>query len=222
MHHGEDLFDKNYYQRFFQDYNKKELLHYERWFDGWVRFLNRFLPLKKGQGKKVLEIGCSLGYFTTHLERRGFEIIATDISSFIVKKAKLLHPEIKFLTLDVQKKITIEEKFDYVFTFEVLEHLQDPTKALHNIYEKLAKGGVLVFSTPFPSSRSLGDPTHISIHEPSWWLKEGKSVGFKKRRLVYVTFLPYLYRFGRFFSVGLPFKVDVPFINSTCMFFFEK
>lgn len=170
----------------------------------------------------MLEIGCSIGAFAKLLRERGFEVTATDISSFIIKKAKRLQNGVDFRTLDVEEGITIPGNFDYIFAFEVLEHLKNSQDALANVRKKLKDGGTFVFSTPFPSKRSLADPTHINVHEPEWWINKGEEAGFSQRKLVYATFLPYLYRFHRWLSIGLPLKLDMPYINSTCIFFFEK
>ena len=47
----------------------------------------------------------------------------------------------------------------------------------------LNKNGTLIFSTPFPTKRSLGDPTHINVHEEKWWLYIGKKLDFQKQNL---------------------------------------
>lgn len=222
LKHGNVHFDREYYRRFHKEYSEGELERYYRWFSGWIRFLDRYLPLRDGQGRRVLEIGCSIGAFAKLLQERGFEVTATDISSFIIKKAKRLQNGVDFRTLNIEKGITIPGNFDYIFAFEVLEHLKNPQDALVNVREKLKKGGTFVFSTPFPSRRSLADPTHINVHEPGWWINKGGEAGFSKRKLVYAAFVPFLYRLHKLFSVGFPIKVDLPYINSTCIFFFEK
>lgn len=222
LQHGNTHFDKVYYRRFHKDYDKRELDLYIRWFSGWIGFLDRYLPLKKGDSRRVLEVGCSIGAFARILKERGFKVIATDISSFIIKRAKRLQKGVDFRTLNIEKEISILGAFDYVFAFEALEHLENPEKALLNIKKKLKKGGIFIFSTPFPSKASLSDPTHINVHKPQWWLTVGRKTGFKKRRLVHATFIPYLYRISSFFSRGLPLRVDMPYINSTCIFFFKK
>lgn len=220
--HGTKKFDKGYFRRFFGKYDRKEFEMYVRWALGWIRFLDRYESLKKGKDKRALEIGSSAGYFSKVLKERGFNVIASDISPYIIKKAKKLQPDLEFRTVDVQKGIGIKGSFDLIIAFEVLEHLEDPAKALRNIYGKLKKGGILIFSTPFPTKRSLADPTHINVHEEKWWLVLGKSTGFKKRRLVHATFVPYLYRLNSVFSIGFPLKSNIPFVNSTAFFIFSK
>ena len=63
----------------------------------------------------------------------GFDVSASDISSYIVKKAGTIQKDIKFFKLNIEKKININKKFDFIVAFEVLEHLKDPENALINI-----------------------------------------------------------------------------------------
>lgn len=220
--HGKKGFDKKYYSRFFKENGDLDFETYENWFDGWYKFVRRYVDLKEGENRKVLELGCAIGAFSKILDEKGFDVTATDISDFILKHALQANPGIKFKKLDIEKKQNLRQKFDYVFAFEVLEHLENPQKALLNIKKKLKKEGIFIFSTPFPSKLSLSDPTHINVHEPRWWLTVGTKVGFKERKLVYATFIPYLYRISSFFSRGFPLKLNMPYINSTCIFFFRK
>lgn len=221
MGHGVRSFDEIYYKRFFNDYSSEELNLYYRWSLGWMKFLENYLPLKNGRGRRVLELGSSIGAFSKVLNERGFDVLATDISSYIISKAKKLQPKINFKVMDIEKDPKLEEKFDIVFAFETLEHLQRPAAALRSIKKLLKKDGIFIFSTPFPTKASLSDPTHINVHYPSWWKSEGKKAGFAKRTLIYATFIPYLYRLSSVFSKGFPIKTDLPFVNSTCFFLFS-
>lgn len=58
----------------------------------------------------------------------------------------------------------IEEKFDVIFLFEVIEHLEleEGMKMLNKIYELLDKGGRLILTTPniFNPGRFWRDATH--------------------------------------------------------------
>ncbi|MBL7036673.1 class I SAM-dependent methyltransferase [Candidatus Microgenomates bacterium] len=222
MSHGKDSFDKEYYKRFFDKFTKKEFEMYCNWSEGWINFLSKYLPFKKGKGKKLLEIGSSLGYFSYIFANRGFDVTCSDVSEYIVKKASKFQKDVSFKVVNVEREIKLGQKFDYVVGFEVLEHLNNPQKAILNIYSNLKKGGKFVFSTPFPTKRSLSDPTHINVHEKQWWLKIGKEVGFKNRKVVHGTFVPFLYRISKVFSFGLPIKTNLPLVNSTAFFIFKK
>lgn len=222
MQHGKKEFDKKYFGIFFKKYDSSELEFYYKWFKGWINLLDQYLPLKNGANKKVLEVGCAIGAFSKILKERGFNVTAVDISEFIIEKAKKLQGGINFKVLDIEKKIKPSEKYDYIFAFEVLEHLENPRQALSNIKVLLSKSGVLVFSTPIPTRQTVADPMHINVHSPQYWLSLGKTLGFKKVFYKHAAFIPYLYRFHSFFSIGLPFKINLPFVNNTCFFFFEQ
>ena len=220
--HGSQDFDKNYYKRFFVRYNEQELDMYYRWHWGWANFLDRFIDLKEGAGRRVLELGSSIGSFAKVAGERGFDIVASDVSSFIVAKGKKLLKNIDFVRVDAEKGINLKGNFDFIFAFEVIEHVGRPEMVLKNVKGKLKKGGTFVFSTPYPTTRSLSDPTHINVHKPFYWKKLGKEVGFKKMRFTHASFIPYFYRHSKFLSFGFPIKTDLPYINSTVIFFFEK
>lgn len=222
MRHGVEVFDKQYFRHFFKKYDLQEVMYYYRFFQGWIRFLERFLPVKNGKGKKVLEIGCGIGAFARILYERGFDVEATDVSAFILKKAKENQPNIDFKILDIEKNISSKNKFDYIFALEVMEHLKNPIRALKNSKKMLKRGGILVFSTPYPTKETLADPFHINVNLPEFWLSEGKKIEFKNVEVKYASFVPFLYRIHSLFSLALPLRIDSHFINSTCFYFFRK
>lgn len=222
MRHGKEVFDKNYFGMFFKNYNYSELMYYYRWFKGWINLLDHFLPLKHVKGLKVLEVGCAIGSFAKLLLERGFDVTAIDISEFIIKKAKKLQRDIEFRVLDIEKKVRTDDRYDYIFALEVLEHLENPKGALSNMKILLNRGGMLVFSTPEPSKRTLADPMHINIHPAEYWVSLGKKTGFTRIHFRYAAFIPFFYRFHSLFSLGFPFEINLPFVNNTCFYFFEK
>lgn len=222
MEHGKEEFDKNYFGIFHKKYNKSELSFYYRWFKGWVNLLDHYLPLRLGTGKNVLEIGCSIGAFAKILKERGFNVTAVDISEFIIKKAEKLQGGINFKVLDIEKDVEIKEKFDYIFAFEVLEHLKNPKKALANMKYLLKTDGVIIFSTPLPTKQTLADPMHINVHQSQYWFDLGRKIGFKEVYKKNVAFVPYFYRFNSIFSFGFQTPVNLPFVNNTCLYFFKN
>lgn len=221
MHHGQEDFDKQYFGHFFQRYDTQEVMYYYRFFQGWVRFLDKYLPLKNGHGKKVLEVGCGIGAFAKILDERGFNVLATDISEFIIRKAKKNLPNINFQVLNIEKGIKTE-KYDYIFALEVFEHLKNPSKALENCLKMLKQGGTLIFSTPYPTKEAHADPFHINVNLPEFWLSKGKELGFKSVSFKNVSFIPYLYRFHSLFSRAIPIRINSHFVNSTCFYIFRK
>lgn len=221
MKHGKNEFDQKYFGMFFKNYSQRELIFYYRWFQGWIKLLDKFLPLKDGRGKQVLEIGCAIGAFSKILTERNFKVTATDISPYIINKAKRLQKNIDFLVSDIEKEIP-DKKYDFIFAFEVLEHLDNPKLALLNMKKALKKDGVLVFSTPKPTKRVLADPMHINVHSPKYWLSLGRKLGYNSVSSKEVSFIPHLYRYHSLFSRGFTFRINLPFINNTCFFIFRR
>lgn len=221
MKHGKEVFDKEFFGVCFKKYNAGEFSGQYKWFKNVTKFIERHVSFKDAANKRALEIGCGWGAFSKILKDRGFEVIATDISAFIIKKAKKIQKDIDFRVEDVEKGINVRGKFDFIFALEVLEHLKNPKVSLRNMKRKLKKGGTVVFSTPYPTEWSKADPTHISINYPKSWLSLGKALGFKKVSFKYATFIPFFYRYTDFFNGALPFKIDARYLNSTCFYFFS-
>ena len=55
----------------------------------------------------------------------------------------------EFLNIDLQKEISMENKYDFVIIFNVLEHLLNPNMALRNLSKVCKKNGKIIGSTPF-------------------------------------------------------------------------
>lgn len=214
----EEGYFTGWYKNAVGDFSKKDLELSVNWFFAWIEKLNQYVPLKKGKGKKVLEIGCSIGAVSNILTKRGFDVWATDVSEYAVKKAQKLTPKAHFSVVDIQKKIQIKEQFDLIICFEVVEHLEKPDLGIENMVDKLNVGGTLVISTPFPYSWNYHDPTHINLKTPKEWVKIMKKSGLKKVEFHRFTLIPFFYRFNKRFQIILPFHVAVPYINSPIFF----
>lgn len=219
-------FEENYFNGWYKNavgnFTANDLQISKNWFFAWINKLNQYIPMEKGKGRKVLEIGCSIGAVSSILTERGFDVTATDISEYAVRKAKKLTPGAKFLVIDIQKKIPLKEKFDLIIAFEVVEHLDNPKLGIMHMIEVLKPGGKLVISTPYPHPWNYNDPTHINLKKPSEWLQILRSEGLKKTRYHYFTLIPFFYRFNKRFQIVLPFHLPVPQVNSPIFFIGTK
>ncbi len=76
------------------------------------------------------------------------------------------------------------EKFDYVFCFEVLEHINNPQKVFSEAYRILKKGGSFITSTPF-LLRIHGGDNHDFFRYTIGGLRHlGKNAGFNNIKIV--------------------------------------
>lgn len=211
-------FEENYftgrYKNVVGKFSQKELQQSRNWFTAWLRKLNRYVPVEQGEGRNALEIGCAIGGVSSLLAERGFDVTASDISKYAVKKAKKLLPNIQFVTFDVQKGIPIKKKFDLIIAFEVVEHLEDPERAFKNIYNQLNPEGYLVFSTPYPYPWAWHDPTHINVLYPNEWMNMVRRVGFSTAAYHKFSLLPFFYKLHPRFQIAIPFHIPLAYINN--------
>lgn len=101
-------------------------------------------------GCAVLEAGCGVGAQTRILARRnpGARITSIDISPAQLDSAKASIPpaeraNVTFEQMDIMELAFEEASFDHIFICFVLEHLQDPHRALCGLKKVLKPGGTL-------------------------------------------------------------------------------
>ncbi len=78
--------------------------------------------------------GCGLGHFSEFLRSIGFRVTAVDGRIQNVEEAKRRHPDIVFHTLDAESPALLDlGKFDLVFCFGLLYHLENPFRVVRNL-----------------------------------------------------------------------------------------
>lgn len=153
----------------------------------------------------LLDIGCGYGDLLNHFKKQDFKLYGIDISSFAIRKAKKMYPYIHFKVADAQRFIPFKIKFDAVMAIDVIEHLNNPLKALKNIRSKIKQGGYLFIQMPFVSNRlnkwfndkilSI-DKTHVFIPSLDNFLLMADKAGFKPVKF-YISIPPLIIRLPR-------------------------
>ncbi|MDW7971682.1 MAG: methyltransferase domain-containing protein [Thermodesulfovibrio sp.] len=130
----------------------KDVKDEEEEINKWKKFprFNVLLPiLSQIPRGRLLDVGCSTGFFMLIARKFGFEVYGIEASEEAVKiaKEKFRLNVIKALSLD---EIPEEYKGPYkvITCFEVLEHLNEPLKFLRDLYLMLDKDGILILSCP--------------------------------------------------------------------------
>ena len=101
----------------------------------------------KEKPKLSLEVGCGDGYFSEMVSEASSEVIASDIkkniANYVLKKAN-----ITFQLADGTNLPFKAEKFDLVYSIDVIEHLEKDKKFIDENLRVLKKNGLLIIVTP--------------------------------------------------------------------------
>ena len=107
-------------------------------------FSQKMLDLvQKYAGKQVLDIGCGHGVNCIELNKRGFKCIGIEINEQYVQEAQKY---IEAYRMRAEKMDFPDKSFDTTIMLEVLEHLEDPYKALEEVVRVTRKN--LILSVP--------------------------------------------------------------------------
>ncbi|MGB9934618.1 methyltransferase domain-containing protein [Thermodesulfovibrio yellowstonii] len=198
-----------------------EKIEVEKW--SRVPRFNVLLPILSQVSKgKLLDIGCSTGFFMLIAKKIGFEVYGMEASE---KAVNIATDKFK---LNVVKAMSFDElpeeyklSYDVITAFEVLEHVHAPSEFLEDIYSLLADRGILILSCPpfykFENTAKgyrkykwwYNDypPHHVTRWKP-WTLHYAlKKVGFSEVHIFTEPLLP-----GTVFEgvVPLSFQLKLP------------
>ncbi len=99
---------------------------------------------------KILDVGCGGGIICEPLARLGAKVTGIDFAPNNIMAAKIHSKKnklkIKYICKDIEKS-KLDEKFDLILMFEVLEHLDNWKKTITTIKRNLNKDGIIIFST---------------------------------------------------------------------------
>lgn len=112
-------------------------------------------------GKTVADIGCGQGYISLLLWSLGAKIYSIDVSKEALKQTKSLSKYNKNFTPnlccgDITLLPILDETFDVICCFEVLEHLRNDKRAVEEIVRVAKRGGIIAFSLPFCANVTNG------------------------------------------------------------------
>ena len=117
-----------------------------------ISSVNKLLDEIQQDKKKLelLDVGCGNGTMTRNISVKFKKTPGIDLSKEGINQAKKYNSEIlNFMNMDMENLIIKENKFDFITSFEVIEHQYLPDLFLKNISKLLKNDGYFLVSTPF-------------------------------------------------------------------------
>jgi SAM-dependent methyltransferase len=136
-------------------------------------------------GATILDFGCGTGLALRELRRQGFDAYGFDVQ---VKKephtdaADLIEAGIVRVSTDAAQPLPFPDgMFDVIFSYQVMEHVQDYTHSVAELARVMKPGGVSLHVFPSryrPIEAHVGVP-FSSMIQKMWWLRLWLSLGFR-------------------------------------------
>ena len=119
------------------------------WFAGRNRILAEVIRRYFGQPDNLLEIGCGTGYVLSalHAAFPGTRLSASDIYPEGLAFAAQRVPGAFLFQMDA-RHIPFQEEFDLIGAFDVLEHVEEDSTVLAQLYQACKPGGGIVLTVP--------------------------------------------------------------------------
>tara|TARA_B100000686_G_C16686597_1_gene915173 strand:+ start:41 stop:850 length:810 start_codon:yes stop_codon:yes gene_type:complete len=112
----------------------------KNWYGNIPNYINSF------KDPKVLDVGCGLGYLLSALETK-FKF-GIEPGSYACKFINKNYKDIKIFNNNFEYIDKINEDFDIITAYHVIEHVDDPNKFIKLLKSKMKKKSKLIFGTP--------------------------------------------------------------------------
>ena len=179
-----DLIDSNYYEgQVYGDYERDAQSVPREIFDSLKKYIST-----KG---RFLEIGCATGLTVAYAAKEGFEAEGVDVSEWAVEQAnKRSAGKCRVLNFDNASRTDFDGCYDVIVMHSVIEHLEEPEKAIQLLFDLCRPGGLVYIQTLNANSLmhalmnkdwgGYSDPTHKSPWISSEWLADiSQQAGFE-------------------------------------------
>jgi SAM-dependent methyltransferase len=123
--------------------------------------------------RDVLDAGCGEGFGTQMLAATARSVLGVDHSSNAIEACRRMwkQPNLRFQLLDLRRLGRLDETFDVVLNFQVLEHIADEPAFLEALRAKVKPDGRLLLTTPNRLKSFSENPFHLREYAPDELMK---------------------------------------------------
>jgi len=116
---------------------------------------------KVGKARRLLDAGCSDGFFSSKLQAK--EVYGIDSNKSDIEIARALYPGNKYLRADICGLPFKNGFFDTVVCIDVLEHVENDSLAIAEMVRVLKKNGRLIITVPSSDYPFTFDPINYIL-----------------------------------------------------------
>jgi SAM-dependent methyltransferase len=132
---------------------------------------------------KVLDFGAGTGQFAVPLSQLGMDVTALEPDQILQQRLRAQGLRVVGSTQELP-----DASFDYIYTLNVLEHIEDDASALRNLHAKLtAHGKLLIYVPAFPLLYTSMDAKvgHFRRYTRAKLMSRVTAAGFRIERVAY-------------------------------------
>lgn len=172
---------KALYDRRYAD-NYMDTDAYSTWGHGDLRTRQVYETLRAVDAcpRSVLDFGCGVGAWLSVLARAfpNARLHGVDISEVAIGKARQKYPDCRFESFDGSVVPFADGQFDLVFSYHVLEHVDDVERSVQDIARLLGSGGHAAIIFPCGNAGSFLDRMMRLVRESQLPAENGRKVLF--------------------------------------------
>jgi 2-polyprenyl-3-methyl-5-hydroxy-6-metoxy-1,4-benzoquinol methylase len=159
-----------------------------------------------GEGKRVLDVGCSSGYLARPLVARGCTVVGVEQDPVAAEEAREVCSEVLVGDAETIELPFEHGSFDVVLCGDLLEHLRDPEAFLARVLPFLRAQGRLVATTPNVANwanrlgllagrwryteRGILDHTHVHLFTRATLMETFGRAGYRIEELDFTVPVP--------------------------------
>jgi 2-polyprenyl-3-methyl-5-hydroxy-6-metoxy-1,4-benzoquinol methylase len=161
-----------------------------------------------GDGKRVLDVGCSSGYLARPLVAAGCIVVGLEVDAAAAEIARDVCEDVLVGDVETMELPFEPESFDVILCGDLIEHLRDPEALLARVRPLLRPNGRLVLTTPNVANwsirlgllagrwryteRGILDRTHTHLFTRKTLVEAIERAGYRIETLDYTVPLPVL------------------------------
>jgi len=151
--------------------------------------------LAKVRGKRILDIGCGVGYFLYLNKQQGREVCGIEINKEIVEIGSKSFGNLNIHIADLDDIGNFSQNVDCISAIDVVEHIENDEEVLDKIFHALPDNGRLILVVPaLPQLYGQRDKKagHYRRYSRNVLKAKLESVGFEIIELRYWNFIAVL------------------------------